>query len=82
LDPRGEERLVYPDQAPCERDREQEDRRGRVRDEVPRLATDLLRISRQILRGSGHYQDQGTMATDEGAGEDGDVYVRRKGAVV
>lgn len=80
LDPGGEERPVYPDQAPRERDREQENRRGRVRDEVPRLATDLLRIPRQILGGPGHHQDQGAMATDEGAGENGDVHVRRKGA--
>lgn len=46
LDPRGEKRPVHPDQAPRERDREQENRRGRVRDEIPRLATDLLRIPR------------------------------------
>lgn len=80
MDPRGEERPVHADQASRERDREQEDRRGCVRDEVPRLATDLLRIPRQILGGSGYHQDQGTMATDEGAGENGDVHVRRKGA--
>ena len=79
MDPRGEERPVLSDQASCERDREQEDRRGRVREEICCLAKDLLRVPRPILGRSGHHQNQGTVAEDEGAGEDGDVLVRRKG---
>lgn len=79
LDSGGEERPVRSDQAARERDREQEDRPGGLHDESPRLATDLLRLSWPIFRGPGHREDKGTVAADEGAGENRDVHVRREG---
>lgn len=80
MDPGGEERPVRPDQTTRERDREQEDRPGGVDNEGSRLATDLRGVSRQILRGPRHRADKGTVAADEGAGEDRNAHVRREGA--